>query len=150
MVKKVIREGLSRMDPTVTVGFWPRVGACLVDAFLLSVPLSLLTNYVIQGQSGEEVSGLIQFLYYFLLPIFWYGYTVGKRVLGIRIVRINGEPPGFLTMVLRIVVAFLVYVLTMGIGFLISIIMVATRSDHRSLHDLIAGTYVTNVLPVIE
>ncbi|MBN8209634.1 RDD family protein [Bacillus sp. NTK071] len=138
------------MDHTVTVGFWPRVAACLVDAVLLGVPLSLLNSYVIQGQSGEEVSGLIQFVYYFLLPILWYGYTVGKRVLGIRIVRMNGQPPGFLTMVLRIVVGTIVYVLTIGIGFLISIIMVATRADHRALHDLIAGTYVTKASPVNE
>lgn len=138
------------MDLTVTVGFWPRVAAYLVDAFLLGVPLSLLVSYVIQGQSGEEVNGVIQFLYYFLLPILWYGYTVGKKVLGIRIVRLNGEPPGFLTMLLRIVVSFFVYVLTMGIGFIISMIMVAARADHRALHDLIAGTYVTKALPEHE
>lgn len=82
-------------------------------------------------------------MYYLLLPIFWYGYTVGKKALGIRIARVDGEKLGFGTMFMREVVANLVYVLTFGIGIIISAFMVGIRNDKRSIHDLIAGTYVT-------
>lgn len=45
-------------------------------------------------------------------------------------------------MLLRGLVATLVYVLTLGIGLIASIIMVAVREDKRGLHDFIAGTEV--------
>jgi uncharacterized RDD family membrane protein YckC len=46
------------------------------------------------------------------------------------------------------VVGSLVYVITLGIGVIISAIMVAAREDKRSIHDFIAGTYVTTEKPV--
>lgn len=46
-------------------------------------------------------------------------------------------------MFLRSIVASIIYVITLGLGFIISAIMVAAREDKRSIHDFIAGTYVT-------
>ncbi|MNL66736.1 RDD family protein [compost metagenome] len=78
-----------------------------------------------------------------LTPIFWSGYTIGKRICGIRIVRFgDGEPPGLGTMLLRNVVAGLVYVATFGIAVIVSAIMVGVREDKRALHDFIADTEV--------
>ncbi|WP_347551850.1 RDD family protein [Pseudalkalibacillus hwajinpoensis] len=130
------------MNGTETVGFWPRFAALLLDGFIIGVPISLLNSYVIEGQHGDEVSSALQFLYYFFVPIVWYGYTVGKRILGIRIVKLNGDPPGFVTMLLRIVVSALLYALTVGICFIVSMIMVVVREDRRAIHDFIAGTHV--------
>lgn len=39
--------------------------------------------------------------------------------------------------------------LTLGIGLTISAIMVAIREDKRSIHDFIAGTYVTTDEPTV-
>ena len=56
--------------------------------------------------------------------------------------KISGEKIGFGTMIMRTLVAGLVYGITLGIAFFASIFMVAFRKDKRSVHDLVAGTYV--------
>lgn len=130
--------------PSNPVGFWRRVGASLLDALIVGIPLALITYVFIDNESkGDAFSDLISFLYSLLVPVFWDGYTVGKRVVGIRIVKMDGSRVGIGVMLLRVLVGGLVYVVTLGIGLVISAIMVGAREDKRSIHDLIAGTYVT-------
>ncbi|GED30749.1 hypothetical protein BCE02nite_18900 [Brevibacillus centrosporus] len=104
---------------------------------------------MITGETkGNLFTNLVSILYSLLLPVFWYGYTVGKRIVGIRIVKMDGSPVGIGTMLLRIVVGcWLIYTVTLGIGAIISAIMVGVREDKRAIHDLIAGTYVTSDRP---
>ncbi|CFJ41051.1 RDD family [Mycobacterium tuberculosis] len=60
----------------------------------------------------------------------------------------DGSQVGIGTMLLRVFVGmYLVYGITLGIGAIVSAIMVAAREDKRSIHDLIAGTYVTSNNP---
>ncbi|WP_159887440.1 RDD family protein [Paenibacillus puerhi] len=124
-------------------GFWIRLGALLLDALIIAVPLAIISSLLGEGGSGEkQLTNVLSFLYSLLVPVFWRGYTVGKRLCGIRIAKLDGSPPGLGTMLLRNVVAGVVYGLTLGLGLIISIVMVAARDDKRSLHDLIAGTEV--------
>jgi len=65
------------------------------------------------------------------------GQTLGKRLLGLRVISSRGEAPGplvaavrFLTMVLSLALA--------GLGFLWCIF----DREHRALHDHLSGTYV--------
>ena len=44
------------------------------------------------------------------------GFTVGKKIMGIRIVKVDGSKLGYGVMVLRVIVAGIIYVLTLGIG----------------------------------
>ncbi|MXV41970.1 RDD family protein [Bacillus subtilis] len=62
---------------------------------------------------------------------------------------ITGKDPNdsLLTMFLRVIVAGLVYGITFGLGLIASLILIAVREDKRTLHDLIAGTYVTYATP---
>ncbi|THE10339.1 RDD family protein [Bacillus timonensis] len=125
-------------------GFWIRFGASLIDGiviFLIVLLFSLIFNFPVDNDSWQ--SGLLEFLYALSLPLFWYGYTVGKRLCGIRIARVDGEKLHIGNMLLRIVVAGLFYALTIGIGFLVSVVMVAVREDKRAIHDFVAGTCVT-------
>ncbi|MFI8711265.1 RDD family protein [Brevibacillus brevis] len=134
-------------SPSNPVGFWRRLGAGLLDAIIIGIPLLLIT-YIITGNTEDNlVTNIITSLYNLLVPVFWHGYTVGKRIAGIRIARIDGDPVGIGTMLLRNLVGGIVYVITLGIGIIVSAIMVAVRQDKRSLHDLIAGTYVTSDQP---
>lgn len=80
------------------------------------------------------------------MPVFWSGYTIGKRICGIRIRRVDDHlPPSLGTMLLRNVVAGIVYALTLGIGVIISAFMVAFREDKRSIHDFIATSNALDV-----
>lgn len=128
-------------------GFWRRLLANILDGLIIGIPLALI-GYLITGTMEENVwTSLGNFLYSLILPVVWMGYTVGKKIMGIRIAKVNGEKVGIGTMLMRIVVAALVYGITLGIGLIVSAFMVGLRKDKRSIHDFIAGTYVTHERP---
>ncbi|MCM3783454.1 RDD family protein [Neobacillus mesonae] len=124
-------------------GFWIRFGAALLDGIIVGIPVYII-SYFITGSSDESwFTELSTFLYSLLLPVFWGGYTIGKFICGIKIRKVSDEgPPGIGTMLLRDVVAGLIYGFTFGIAVLISLLMVVFREDKRSIHDFIAGTEV--------
>ncbi|GIO69369.1 RDD family protein [Paenibacillus cookii] len=127
-------------------GFWVRLGAMLLDALIVGLPLVILSLLITGGRPYEEyVTNILSFLYSLLVPVFWGGYTVGKRICGIKIRKVQDHsPPGIGTMLLRHVVAGIIYGLTFGIGTIISAFMVGLREDKRSIHDFIAGTEVVH------
>ena len=63
------------------------------------------------------------------------GRTVGKGIVGIRVVSADGSPLSVRQAFVR-TVAFPLSALLFGIGFL----MILVQREHRALHDLIAGT----------
>lgn len=124
-------------------GFWIRFGALLLDGLIIGIPLGILSILIDGGTDQEPITGTLGFLYSLLLPVFWNGYTVGKRICKIRIRKFDDHmPPGIIAMLLRNVLASIIYVLTFGIGVIVSFLMVCFREDKRSLHDFIAGTEV--------
>ncbi|WP_397376153.1 RDD family protein [Paenibacillus sp. sptzw28] len=133
------------MNTNDPAGFWIRLGALLLDALIVGVPLTIIALVFIARSGDEYVMDILSFLYTLLTPIFWKGYTIGKRICGIRIVKVSdGLPPGLGTMLLRNVVTGLIYAITLGIAVIVSATMVAAREDKRSLHDFIAGTEVVH------
>ena len=65
------------------------------------------------------------------------GRTVGKAIVGLKVVTRDGRPVGPAAAVVR-VVAFPLSTSLFGLGLL----LVVLRRDHRALHDLIARTAV--------
>ncbi|WP_239094246.1 RDD family protein [Bacillus sp. B15-48] len=119
-----------------------RIGSIIIDGLLL-IPLYLIFMLLSVSDIGTEIFvNSINFLYYLIIPVIWSGFTVGKRVVGGKIVRIDGKKVGIGTTLKRYILASLVYVITLGFGFIISAFMVGLRKDKRSIHDLIAGTQV--------
>jgi len=130
-----------------SVGFWKRLFAGVLDGIIVSAPLAIIFGVITGDWENENFSTLFNFLYMVIVPILWYGYTVGKRIMGIRIVRMDGKKLGIGTMLMRYLVAALVYAITLGIGFIVSAFMVGIRKDHRSIHDFIAVTYLSSNEP---
>lgn len=128
---------------TKPAGFWKRFLASFLDGLIIGIPLSIIGYFVTGKAEGNWFTSLMNILYMWLIPVAWSGYTVGKKIVGIRIVKVNGEKLGVGAMFLRSFVAYLIYGLTLGIAFLVSAIMVAAREDKRAIHDFLAGTYVT-------
>jgi uncharacterized RDD family membrane protein YckC len=128
-------------------GFWVRLGAAILDGLIIGVPLAII-SYLVTGSAEDNIfTSTLNFLYTLLVPVVWAGYTVGKKIVGVRIAKVNGEKLGFGTMFMRTIVGGLVYLLTLGIGAIVSAFMVGLRQDKRAIHDLIAGTYVTYEKP---
>lgn len=88
-------------------GFWIRLSGLLLDGIILGgfiflvISISGLDTASRAVQAGE---GIITLLYFVLIPVLWYGYTVGKRIAGIRIVKTDGSRVTVGTMLMRYVV----------------------------------------------
>lgn len=124
-------------------GFGIRLIASLIDALFIGL-VGLLTMTLFQYETMENpLMGPVETLYYLLVPVLWSGFTVGKKIVGIKIKREDGKKITLMTMLLRNIIAGLVYAFTLGIAMIISAFMVGLREDKRSIHDLIAGTYVS-------
>lgn len=125
-------------------GFWIRFLANLSDGILLYIGVYLLAAIFSLGMSdANTLTTIVDALYFILLPIVWYGYTLGKKGCQICIFRMDGKKVGIRTMLLRYVVGFvIIYGFTFGIALIVSIFMVIFREDKRAIHDFVAGTYV--------
>ncbi|MDQ0159377.1 RDD family protein [Alkalibacillus salilacus] len=137
------------MSTPSPAGFWIRLVASIVDSIAVGAVLALLSAAIYGEFVLDEYTplDLLNLLYFLILPVVWYGYTLGKRAMGIRIARLDGEKVTIGTMLLRQLVAGIVYALTLGLAALVSAIMVGVREDKRSMHDFMANTYVTYEKP---
>ena len=129
------------------VGFWPRAGAYILDQLLLGAVSLLIfgaaeataaTLQEIWDQMGSRfLSNLLISTLYYVGMNGSIGATVGKLVIGARIVNEDGSRIGFLKAFLRMLASFV-----SGLILFIGYLMVAFREDKRALHDLIARTRV--------
>ena len=88
----------------------------------------------------------LTYLFYLtFLPVYWNGYVIGKKIMNIRIVKLDGTDLSLSDMVMREVIGkVLLGYATFGITTVISGMMVLLRHDKRAIHDLLAGTFVEN------
>ncbi|MFB5661869.1 RDD family protein [Alteribacillus sp. HJP-4] len=126
--------------------FWRRLAAVLLDGIVVAA-LSFIIFYLMGGNLTSSptenwVQNLISLLYGMVLPAVWSGYTLGKKALGVRIIKMDGSNVSLWTMFLRYFVGGLVMVVTLGTALIASIIMIIVREDKRVVHDFIAGTRV--------
>ena len=81
----------------------------------------------------------IAWSYFVLLEWLWQGQTIGKRIYGLRVIRDDGAPAGFLAVLIRNLLR-LVDFLPAFYGLGLVTVIVTTRSQR--LGDIAAGTYV--------
>ncbi|WP_164908622.1 RDD family protein [Halobacillus litoralis] len=130
-------------------GFWLRLGAFLLDTFLIAFPVTLLWS-LYQGEWSYQLTegwgwDIIYTCYLTIIPVLWGGYVVGKRIFTIRIRKEGDRPVTLLQMFVREVVGkFLLGYLTFGITTLISAAMIGVLKDRKAIHDYLAQTYVKN------
>ncbi|MGG2063859.1 RDD family protein [Bacillus sp. S14(2024)] len=123
-------------------GFWRRLGANFLDGLVLVPFLVIFMALGVSEKKADDIVGMLETLYYLIVPIVWGGFTVGKKAVDIRIVRIDGKNITIWTTLKRYLLGGIVYGITFGIGVIVSAFMVALRQDKRSIHDFIAGTKV--------
>jgi uncharacterized RDD family membrane protein YckC len=128
--------------PVASIG--DRILAYLLDRVILIVLILALLALLFSLDIDEEwvaivVLGLPFLLYSLLFEIFMNGQTPGKRVLNIKVIRLNGTPPTVGDYVLRWIFAFV----DMGIlGGAIAVILIAAGGKGQRLGDIVAGTSV--------
>jgi uncharacterized RDD family membrane protein YckC len=146
-----------------------RLAATLVDGLLLGacvvpylVVIAILVDWrntaaslrgLVVAPWGPLLSLLAVVLPLSLVVYQWYliatsGQTLGKRWLGVRIVRLDGSAVGFVRGVM--IRNWVVRMLTLAAAFVPYVggtlwlldVMLIFREDHRCLHDQLAGTNV--------
>lgn len=130
-------------------GFWIRVLANLIDGIVLAIPIGIIQFILLINESISEgyIIGpmyIFAMLISFTISISYYGFltsskkqgTLGKMVVGIKVIGANGEKISFGRAVGRFFATYL-----SGI-FYIGYIMVGLTNRKRGLHDFIADTYV--------
>ena len=72
------------------------------------------------------------------------GQTIGKKMLGIRIVKLDGSNPSFTNVIIMrgILPGLIGGIPMVGPAFSLIDVLLIFREDHRCVHDMIAGTIV--------
>lgn len=129
--------------------FGQRLGAFLFDLLLFLIVLMLAT-FVLSSFSKKSIVGsnvmliafyavaLLLFIFNFVVLAARAGQTVGKRLVGIRIIRIDGQPTGYATVFRRHCIGYLLSSVALFLGF----VWVIWDAKHQGWHDKIAGTTV--------
>jgi uncharacterized RDD family membrane protein YckC len=109
-------------------GFWVRMVALLIDVVLV---------------------GVVTQMHHLFLPclavygaILWKlrGATVGGIIFGLKVVRVDGKPSEWVTMIVRALACFF-SLIVVGLGFL----WIAFDPEKQGWHDKIAGTVVVKL-----
>ena len=139
------------------IGFWRRLIAFIIDTVILTIaqmPIDAVAKPFITKPSNLSSSSQsltysgANIIYLLILVVGWWlywvtlqhkiGQTLGKKLLGIKVVDEKGKTPSAGVLGTREFVGKLVSTLILGIGFL----MIAFDSKKQGLHDKIAKTYV--------
>ncbi len=129
------------------VGFWPRVGASLID-ILLQVVITAPLTYMVYGQytsGGWVPMGTADILINFILPAIavialWvrWGATPGKMAMSARVVDRDTGAPLSIGMSLLRYVGYFISALPFFVGF----IWIAFDRRKQGWHDKIANSVV--------
>jgi uncharacterized RDD family membrane protein YckC len=151
----------------ILAGWWSRVGAQLIDgliigvgALILFLPVGAALGVGFADDSdasiGAAIAGLllwvlcvsiIALLYAPVLMARTNGKTVGRMVLGIRVVRTSGEQITFGFALLReVLIKTVIFGIagsfTAGLAPLLDVLWPLWDEENRALHDFIANTRV--------
>ncbi|MGI8660347.1 MAG: RDD family protein [Thermoleophilaceae bacterium] len=158
--------------PGQLAGWGRRLGATVLDGLIILIPalaiMGVLGIGVVGAITGDSDLGLFAIIgaiivtvLVFVVISFVYaplmmmrggehnGQTLGKQMLGIRVVRTSGEPMDFLWAALREVAiknfaVGLVSSFTLGIATLVNYLWPLWDDQNRALHDFAASTRVVS------
>ena len=124
------RLGLPQRGPGSVARFGRRLVGVMIDWLLCSLVAAALWGYSITGGDSGSFKPLVIFAVQHLILVGTIGFTIGHRVVGLRVVRLGGGLPGFVPALARTIL------LVLAIPALI------WDRDDRGLHDKVAGTVV--------
>ncbi|WP_051302400.1 RDD family protein [Salibacterium aidingense] len=68
------------------------------------------------------------------------GQTWGQKIVAVEIKTMSHEVPSFFRLLAHFLSAYLLYLYSFGLLYIVSVIVQQIRKDKRMLHDLISGT----------
>jgi uncharacterized RDD family membrane protein YckC len=135
--------------------WWSRVAAYILDAIFTAIVSWVGVALIF---AGIEVAGALLVLAGVVVAFFYFpvtmmregarnGQSLGKQLLGIRVVRDDGQAVGFGFALLRqFVVIYLLFTVVggflFGVPWLIDVLWPLWDSENRALHDMIVKSHV--------
>lgn len=110
-------------------GFWIRLCATALDLLLLGGLFLIVWHFL-----------LLVLVVYFVGMWTWKGTTVGGIVMGLKVVRVDGQPIGFAVALVRSLASIFSF-LVLFLGFF----WAGWDSEKQSWHDKIAGTVIVKI-----
>ncbi|HNP23309.1 MAG TPA: RDD family protein [Panacibacter sp.] len=129
-----------------------RMVACIIDLLIIiayCILVSMISSFT-RGISGDIIA-----LFYIIvfLPVTFYtllselmlnGQTVGKRVMAIKVISLNGNRPAFSQYLIR----WLFRLIDLWMfSFVPAVIVIAVTEKHQRVGDLVAGTTLVKTKP---
>ncbi|MFI8684373.1 RDD family protein [Rossellomorea sp. NPDC077527] len=142
-------------------GLGSRAAALMIDQIILGILNILIVVLLVFATTGGNspfawylfdvnstlwgiaIIGLfvLNWGYFFALEYFWGGKTVGKRLLGIRVMQENGHSVTLLSCFIR---NLLRIIDSLPAAYFLGMIMIFLHSKHKRLGDIVAGTIVVH------
>lgn len=149
-IENIATEPVNHFQPKIA-GFWIRFWAYLIDLIVLASigglvikPIFRVVDIPVSNPpfiffSTYKVTMLIVALLYFLLMTKYLKQTVGKMILGIKVISEKDEQLSWSTLVFREVIGRFISKL-----LVFPYVIVAFMPKKEALHDLFADTYVVH------
>ena len=112
--------------------FIDRLLACLIDGLILGIGGGMIWGYNNSGWSS-----LVGALYSVLLWVNWNGQTFGKKIIKVKVVRMDGKVLTYRDAIIRYVCYF-ISAIPLGLGFF----WVIWDEKKQGWHDKLAKTLV--------
>lgn len=148
MNKKTIPLQLESVPENIYGGFRLRLGSILLD-FLIFIPLFALMHFL---HSLDKNFHLATSLFFFIFGLWYniylpkkYGGTPGKLILGIRILKINGEEIGWKESILRYLIETMLSVF--GTVLMLACVLKADNNIYMSKTWVQKGLYIKSFAP---
>jgi uncharacterized RDD family membrane protein YckC len=130
-----------------------RAGAYMLDVLLVSICYTVLMVMLFSLFGSNNTDShwwvfvyvgyfIALFFYFILMEIMSSGQTVGKKALGLKVVRLDGKEPKWSDVVLRSVLQVVDIIFSGGI---IGILLIKTTPRNQRLGDLAANTVVIKI-----
>lgn len=121
-------------------GFGRRLVSALIDGIIIATLGGVIAYIISQGQS-TVLQGppaiIIQAGYVILLWVNMGGQTLGKKIMGIKVIKTDGKPVDYTTAIIRYL-GYMVSALPLLLGHL----WIIWDKNKQGFHDKIANTYV--------
>jgi|GEM_PF-3764295 len=131
---------------------WKRLVAFLVDGFILKIVYTLIgvfflpnllsddTHTFMHGINSIDALAFLAYSAYFILMNGFFGQTIGKMAISIRIVKYDNSDLTFGNVLVRYTMQSILTPITLGLHY----ISILTNLENRGFHDTISGTIVVD------
>ncbi len=134
-----------RIEPSKNIaGFWIRAVAFVIDLFIASLIIYFIRLALGLGDAPTlllYILVLVIWCTYYTVSVIYFGNTVGKKLLRLKIVSATEKPITVPRIALRAFFLITINWLILGSGFL----LILVDKNKQGVHDKVAYTYVVKV-----